>query len=50
MHKKTAARTSALFIIGAFAVIAIWLLNISLGSVEISISEIFASIFYPESV
>ena len=50
MHKKTAARTSALFIIGAFAVIAIWLLNIALGSVEISISEILASIFSPESV
>ena len=50
MHKKTAARTSALFIIGALAVIAIWLLNIALGSVEISISEIFASIFSPESV
>ena len=50
MHKKTAARTSALFITGAFAVIAIWLLNIALGSVEISISEILASIFSPESV
>lgn len=50
MHTKTAARTSALFIIGALAVIAIWLLNIALGSVEISISEIFASIFSPESV
>ncbi|MGN0577833.1 MAG: iron chelate uptake ABC transporter family permease subunit [Ruminiclostridium sp.] len=50
MHKKTAVRTSALFIIGAVAVVAIWLLNIALGSVEISISEIFASIVSPESV
>lgn len=50
MHTKTAARTSALFITGALAVIAIWILNIALGSVEISISEIFASIFSPESV
>ncbi len=50
MHKKTAVRTSALFITGTFAVVAIWLLNIALGSVEISISEIFASIFSPENV
>ena len=50
MNKSIAIRRTALFIIGAFAVIIIWLLNIGLGSVEISVSEIFASIFSPESV
>ncbi|MGN0656875.1 MAG: iron chelate uptake ABC transporter family permease subunit [Ruminiclostridium sp.] len=50
MNKKTAVRRTSLFIIGALSVIVIWLLNIGLGSVEISVSEIFASIVSPESV
>lgn len=50
MNKKTKIRCGILFLWGIFLLIIIFFLNIMLGSVEISVSEIFDSFMNPELV